>query len=97
MTREEAITLTRWLKDRRLFTKFMNNLQSPANQNGISFNNLIYRRATNDCFTWANTPEGREFWSKIDFLWRDFVNTSIAGKDMRENPYYHQIAGLKYV
>lgn len=97
MTREEISIFTRWLKDRRLFTKFTNNIQSPANQHGISFNNLIYKRATNDCFTWAYTPEGREFWATVDSQWRDFVNTSITGKDIRKNPYYHQISSLKYV
>ena len=97
MTREEANIFTQWLKERRLFTKFMKNIQSQANQNGMSFNDLSYRRATNQCFTWSHTPEGREFWARINAEWENFVIANFGGKDLRGNPYYHQIAGLKYV
>lgn len=55
--------LQTFLKKKRLLTKFLHNCDSVSR---ITFNKITIINCVCQGFTWSASPEGQDFWSKLD-------------------------------
>lgn len=78
----------RFLKDKRIYSKFMRNFRKAEGEK-ITFkefkeyckqHDLIPKMFILCPFTWADTKEGHSFWLKVHAQWKDYYNTQILNK-----------------
>ena len=65
MTKRELELLTGFLRRKGAYTKFKSNMKRV----GISLHDLSICPLAHSiacAFTWADTPEGRDYWSRLD-------------------------------
>jgi len=85
MTERETLkkTFDEFLKKHRVYGKYYQNIRTSNLTVEWMIENVIKNNEEDmlisGAFGWLNTPEGDDFWSNIDYLWREYYDKIIAG------------------
>ena len=77
MNKKSIASLMRFLKDARLYTPFVKNYDPRFEMNGVSLQEYLKHVSDEQCidsaFSWANSPEGHDFWETINGIWEEYT------------------------